>query len=144
MRILWYLCLVLVMWGLLAGCDDPKPQRAFSLPNGCVLTVFIEQDWEIGQGYYYSVSRNGRPLVPLTYVAAVENTDIRVVDSGEGVVALVQNSQPDEVIILVETPTGESWPFATGNRLSAHTQAKGERLLAVLQAHDAPLRLSAK
>lgn len=115
MRIFLHLGLVLGVCGLLTGCEDPKQQRAFSLPNGRVLTVFIQQSWEIRQEYYYSVSRNGRPFVPLTYITAVENTDLRVVDSGEGVVALVQIAQPSEVVILVDTVTGQSWSFATGS-----------------------------
>jgi len=73
------------------------------------VDILQEKAWEYSPKLFYTVREHDAVRVPPTFFDVVGSGELRMMDSGKGVVGLVLKSEPSSVVILFDQRTRESW-----------------------------------
>ncbi len=119
----------------LAGCGEYKTIGIYTLPGDYRVTIEQKTEWEIAPTSYYTISQHGREIIPRTFFGGAFGSfsDLTVLDSGHGVVALAPTSLPSSVIILFNVRTCESYPYRAAKEQHMDAYEKGLRMLQTLK-----------
>jgi len=118
---------------ILAGCDKPRMTQRFPLGSGGSVDILQEKAWEYSPKLFYTVREHDAVRVPPTFFDVVGSGELRMMDSGKGVVGLVLKSEPSSVVILFDQRTRESWPRGLAGESREEARERGERMLGVLR-----------
>jgi hypothetical protein len=123
----WFLagfCYSLLLIGI-GGCAPPPFQVGrYQLASGVEVELFIEDDQDdVGDLLYYRIFKDGREVVPQTYLTNHSRNEPIQVQTGasadKSVVGLWSHDAVE--LILYDLGSGESWPRLRDDEVSYQT-----------------------
>lgn len=105
--------------------------------RGAQIRVLADTAWHIDpiRAYYYEVHRSFSTVVATHFIGAGDSEvlfELRTT-SDRRLVALVESSEPDIVLAMFDTATGETWPRGSDTEEHGSIHQRGEALLSRLQ-----------
>ena len=116
------------------SCTGKKYQVSkLDIPGEAEIRIVTDYYYENDRKYYYQITQKGQINVPTTYICNggdPANLQFSLVSAQPGeVVGVVESRKPNDVLILYDTHSGESWPHALDSESFDKQESRGLNLL---------------
>ena len=109
--------------GVLLRCSEHADLGTYVLAPGVKVHLFVEFDWDCGDGLYYSIWKEGNEIIPTTFLNDRDRDaplSVSTAASSDGsVLGLWAEGEADgdfPTFVLLHLPSWESWPRLRDNK----------------------------